>query len=796
MTVRRNSAEYSTTVNKRFRSRIVRLAVLFTGAYLILLAGLYGTSTRYAEGEAKKKIQNLLLNQRALHTYVEEVQKPVIYDLKERDRLYSDFFSPAVLSFPFIARNVHRFFNEERRKGGMPELYYRLASINPRNPLNRADGREREILRKVNEEGMREYSEVLGRDGKTYLYYALPIDPSKDLCLRCHGDPSSAPRELVAMYGTDGGFGEDVGTVRAIISIETPMDEELREGRRVFGALAVMSFGVFAGVFGLVAIYSRRLTAREEEVDHRNRELGRLTKALERERAHLANAQRVARLGSFERNLEDGTEYFSEAVRSIFGIKTSKSITKRDEILALVHPDDLATAKKGFEEAVRKCRPYRFQYRARTTDGREIVIREEGDVAPCGETGPRYVLGTIQDITEEQRAAEELLKRQKLESLGVLAGGIAHDYNNLLTAILGNIEMVRDELPAGDRTRRWLAVAQEASEKARDLTRRLLSFSGAGIERRSVAVEQMVRRAARTTLIEPEYQCTFEAPEDLPTVLGDEGQLLHLFYSLFANAKDAMPGGGTIDVGFEKVVPEDDQLFRLAPGEYVRVTISDGGRGIPREDLPKVCDPYYSTKHRGTPKGVGLGLAIAYAVVDNHGGTLEISSRPGAGTEVAVYLPAKEAPERTGPPEGVPPGRRSASRKILVMDDDELVCVSAGSLLEKLGYEPETVADGEAAVEKYKHALETGTPYAVVLLDMVVDGGMGGAEALKAIQAFDPAVRAILATGYTEDRLESSFRDYGFYGFLPKPFGLRELARVLDQVVGGDRENGDAARDL
>ncbi len=248
------------------------------GGYLIVANALYRYTHEYALDQNKKKLDQLLLNQRALHLYIEDQLKPVIYGLKEEKKLYHGYFDPKLLSFTYIARNIHYELNRLRDEHNSTRIYYKLATDNPRNPLNRADSQELDVLNRFRKDrSMQEYSRLLEENGKPYIYYAMPIEPNKPSCLKCHSTPENAPAELIKRYGNTGGFGEKVGDIRAMISLKMPFEDELAETNRIF-FLIMGIFTLFILIlFGVVWYFIRRLDRSQQQIEEKNRHLCTLT---------------------------------------------------------------------------------------------------------------------------------------------------------------------------------------------------------------------------------------------------------------------------------------------------------------------------------------------------------------------------------------------------------------------------------------------------------------------------------------------------------------------------------------
>ncbi len=386
--------------------------------------------------------------------------------------------------------------------------------------------------------------------------------------------------------------------------------------------------------------------------------------------------------------------------------------------------------------------------------------------------------GICRDVTERKREEDELLKLEKLESIGVLAGGIAHDFNNILTAIGGNISFAKLFLTPGDMCYQRLSEAEKASNRARQLTQRLLTFSTGGSPvKKSVSIGEIIKDSCSFALWGSNVRCEFSLPDDIRAANVDEVQIGQVMGNLIMNADQAMAEGGIIQVTARNIDISVWDGVPLPPGPYIRVSVEDHGTGIPREILPKVFDPYFTTKSEGS----GLGLATAYSIVKSHGGLITVESEVDVGTTFHVYIPAAahKPVERRDEEEKVGPG----SGRILLMDDEEAIRDLAGELLVMLGYEVVTAQDGSAAIDLFRKAKNSLTPFDAVILDMTVPGGMGGKEAIKKLTEIDPEVKAIVSSGYSNDPVMASYKKHGFSGMVAKPYTARDLSNALKRVL-------------
>ena len=388
------------------------------------------------------------------------------------------------------------------------------------------------------------------------------------------------------------------------------------------------------------------------------------------------------------------------------------------------------------------------------------------------------VVTISRNITKRKKMEEELQSAQKLESLGVLAGGLAHDFNNLLTAIMGNISLAKLSLKPGETTFDRLSEAEKASLRARDLTQQLLTFSRGGAPvKKAVSLESIIKDSASFSLRGSKARCEFGRTDGLWPVKADEGQISQVINNLVINAEQAMPGGGTISLSYENIALGPDDVPPLKAGNYVIISVRDQGIGVPKEHHGKIFDPYFTTKQKGS----GLGLATCYSIIKQHEGHITVESHLGAGTAFHIYLPAseKEAPEQ----EAVVEAPAVGTGRILIMDDEEMVRDVAGKMLERLGYDVAFAIDGEEAVTLYRKAHDAGIAFDAVIMDLTIPGGMGGKEAIVKLLEIDPQAKAIVSSGYSNDPIMADCMQYGFSGVVTKPYSVKNLSEVLLEVL-------------
>lgn len=389
------------------------------------------------------------------------------------------------------------------------------------------------------------------------------------------------------------------------------------------------------------------------------------------------------------------------------------------------------------------------------------------------------VVLVLRDVTEKMKLEEEVLKMRKLDSVGLLAGGIAHDFNNILTAIIGNIFLAKMSLKSdNEEAVQLLHDVERASMEAKKLTQQLLTFSRGGAPiKKTESIKSLIQESINFSLRGSNVRPEYDIDENLWPVHADTGQINQVLSNLVINADQAMPAGGVIDIKAENIVLSDESNTPLKPGKYVKISIEDRGIGISKEYLPKIFDPYFTTKKTGN----GLGLASVYSIITKHDGFITIDSEIGKGTAAQFYLPASlKKVVRKKPSEKI---LIDAKGKILLMDDEAAIRDATGKILKKFGYDVEFAAEGHEALEKYSKAIKTSHPFDLVILDLTIPGGMGGLETIKELLKKDPFTKAIVSSGYSSDPVMANFKKYGFSEVIAKPYNLNELRTKLFKVI-------------
>jgi PAS domain S-box-containing protein len=389
----------------------------------------------------------------------------------------------------------------------------------------------------------------------------------------------------------------------------------------------------------------------------------------------------------------------------------------------------------------------------------------------------------FRDITERKQAEDERLTTSKLESLGTLAGGIAHDLNNILTVISGNIGLAQLDAPShSGNLLSFLAKAGQAAQHAARLSSQLLTFSKGGSPLKKVAsVADLLQHAAEFSLHGSKLRASIEIEDHLGKAEIDAGQVEQVVNALMINAREAMPNGGYVDLCAENVQLDEKSGLPLAAGRYIKVAITDHGPGVPPDLVAKIFDPYFTTKSSSS----GLGLAISYSIIRKHGGFLHLEKNSSAGASFAFYLPATSGKVVHDPLQPNDNSFPYHQQRILVMDDESAIRELTSELLSTMGYEVTAVPDGSEAVRIYERAARKGESFRAVILDATVRGGLGGVETIERLRGIDPEVNAIICSGYSDEAALSEFLSYGFRGALPKPFTRRELSDALQKACNG-----------
>jgi len=510
------------------------------------------------------------------------------------------------------------------------------------------------------------------------------------------------------------------------------------------------------------------------------------TEALKQSEASLAAAQRIAHLGSWELNLvnlEDVNAnelHWSDETYRIFGLKPHATQVTNEVFYRAVHPEDRQRVMNAFNEAFQQKKGYDLEHRIVLPDGEERMVRGRGEVVVDGSGTPIRMRGIVVDITERKRLEEQLRQSQKMEAIGQLAGGVAHDFNNILTVIHGHASLLlSDENLSPSATKSAQQIAQ-AAERAAGLTRQLLTFSRRQVmqPRRldlNEVVSNMTRMLGRILGEDIALQLNYWSQPAF--VQADASMIEQVLLNLAVNARDAMPKGGQLAIRISTTDVATNRLS-LHPdgrvGKFACLTVVDNGCGIPPENLRRVFEPFFTTKEVG--KGTGLGLATVYGIVKQHQGWIEVESESGKGATFRVFLPTST--ERSGMTEDKPAEHavRGGRETILVVEDEspvrELVC----SVLRGYGYNILEAESGAKALDVWRR---NRSDINLLLTDLVMPDRINGRELAEKLRADRPALKVIFTSGYSADVVGKDFvLQHGLH-YLQKPYDPQKLALAV-----------------
>ncbi len=455
--------------------------------------------------------------------------------------------------------------------------------------------------------------------------------------------------------------------------------------------------------------------------------------------------------------------------------------TQREQALGcdyaetFVHPDDRPRFSAAVAHVLESREPASLE--ARTLDEPGVLLWSL-TALPVQAEVPGRLIAIGQDITDQRQAEKQVAEAQKLETIGQLAGGIAHHFNNLLTIVMGNAELMQRTLGPGDECHHMAEQVIQAAQRASDLTSQLLAFARKGqFKVISVEVHELIERTVQllTATIDRRIEIQLDLAAAPSLTRGDPAQLENVMLNLALNARDAMPQGGQMVISTENVEitdaeqdPED-----LPPGSYIRIRVRDSGVGMDAETRQRVFEPFFTTKEVG--KGAGLGLASVYGAVQNHGGAVEVFSTPGDGTTFDVFLPA-EAPKPVPTPQEEPPAARAG--RVLLVDDEESVRAFGAEVLRREGYEVVTCPNGSEAVEIYRRD----QAFDLVILDMVMPK-LDGLDTFRQLRQIDSSIRAMLSSGFSISDLPREILDEGVVDFLAKPYRIDQLTEKVRRAT-------------
>lgn len=385
---------------------------------------------------------------------------------------------------------------------------------------------------------------------------------------------------------------------------------------------------------------------------------------------------------------------------------------------------------------------------------------------------------TIYDYTEKYLLNQELQRNLRLKSISRLLSGLAHDFNNIFTTILGNVSLAKLEIPQEGDLFNLLQDAEKGIDEARQMTKQLLTFSAEEQkEKELVEFSELLSEIVKFTLSGSKITADINLDPDLWPIYINKTQISLLFHQIIINSIQAMPIGGSIEIKASNLKLKDNNPNSYKSGDYILIEFQDHGIGVPEEELPYIFDPFYQSEYISQD----VNLSTVKNIVDQHFGYIEAYSKLGQGLRFKIYLPAE--PLAHLEVEEIPMEKRQYSGKVLIMDDEEVIRKILKKMLSQLGFEVFSASNSEEAVKIYEEHLKAHDPFKIVILDLTIKGGEGGALTLRQLLRLNPSVKAIASSGYATDKIIVHYQDYGFSGSLVKPYKMEELEHTLAKIL-------------
>jgi len=477
---------------------------------------------------------------------------------------------------------------------------------------------------------------------------------------------------------------------------------------------------------------------------------------------------------------------WSDETYRIFGFEPRKVTVTNDLFLRCVHADDRARVAAALGEALKNSRPYDIEHRILLPGGEERYVREQGELVPDAKGKPVQMRGIVMDITERRQLGEQLRQSQKMEAIGQLAGGVAHDFNNILTVIRGHASLLLVDKALSNNAARSAQQIAQASERAAGLTRQLLTFSRRQVmQPRRLDLNEVVSNMTMMLgrILGEDIVLQLNYLHQPAYIKADGSMIEQVLLNLVVNARDAMPKGGqlAIRITTSKADPNYRTYHSDSRAEdFICLTVSDTGSGIDPETLRRIFEPFFTTKEVG--KGTGLGLATVYGIVNQHQGWIEVDSEIGRGSTFRVFLPMAHETTPTGDRQAAQPAARGGSETILVVEDEialrELVC----SVLSGHGYkilQAETGVKALTVWDQHKQTID------LLLTDLVMPDHLNGRELAEKLRAEKPKLKVIFTSGYSADVVGKDFVSQQGLHYLQKPYDPQKLALTVRNCLDG-----------
>jgi PAS domain S-box-containing protein len=544
---------------------------------------------------------------------------------------------------------------------------------------------------------------------------------------------------------------------------------------------SLISLLLLTGMIHIETLLKERL--RIEQAEERLR--GELESQVKEKTAHLSEQARLLDLAHdaiVVRDMEDRILYWNKGAERIYGWQDRETAGRKAEALL---PKDGFDASKYAEarKTILETGYWQGEFTARTKSGKEVIVEARWTLVRDSQGAPKSVLGISTDITEKKKFEAQFFRAQRIESIGTLASGIAHDLNNVLTPLMIAVQVLKGEVTEEDR-RKLLQSLEANVQRGADLVKQVLTF-GRGMEGMHIPVDPKHIAREIKQIVQETFPKSVEfvshCPADLWTITGDPTQLHQVLLNLCVNARDAMPKGGKLSLHMENAMVDETYAamnLEARPGPYVVISVADTGTGMPKEIQDKIFDPFFTTKEPG--KGTGLGLSTTLAIVNRHDGFILCQSEAGKGTTFKIYFPANSTPaaaEKASEEESRLP--RGHNELVLVVDDEEPILDLVQKVLKRTGYRVLLAKDGVEAVALYaRHRQEID----VVITDMVMPI-MDGPTTIVALKAINANVKIISSSGAASAGGMAKARDAGVQYFIPKPYTAETMLKTMHEVL-------------
>jgi PAS domain S-box-containing protein len=490
--------------------------------------------------------------------------------------------------------------------------------------------------------------------------------------------------------------------------------------------------------------------------------------------------------GCFETDIEGNLTFFSNPFLKILGYSRNELLGGNTS--AYTSPDTAASMERITERLRETGKPENVSdYDVIRKDGTNLSLELSVSLLKDQDGLPMGYRGVLRDVSERKKTEEEkhklesqLQQAQKMESIGTLAGGIAHDFNNILMGIQGNASLMLLKIESDHPNYEKIKNIEKYVQNGTELTKQLLGFARRGkyLIKATDLNEIIDKSSSLFARTKKEIRVHATLLDDLWTAEVDRGQIEQVLLNLYVNAWQAMSNGGDLYLQTENIILDRSYVkpYKVEPGRYVKITVSDTGVGIDKETQERIFEPFFTTKEMG--RGTGLGLASVYGIIKSHGGYINVYSEQEKGTVFTIYLPASQK-EVSIEKEAVPAAIIKGSGTILLIDDEKMILDVGIELLEELGYTVQSAMSGQEAIDVFQKDRDK---IDLVIMDMIMPG-MGGGETFDRLKEIDPDLKVLLSSGYSINGQATKILRRGCDGFIQKPFNMNQLAEKVQQIL-------------